>query len=451
MLRILVTICLGSVFVGSSTNVVRGQAAAIHQEVAAKAETLAKTLEEYSDLLASIKDETTGKAAFPKIQALKKRMETIPQGKSPSESESEAIKAQFSPRIEEALERLSYETARISSDKALASIAEELGIPQGLPAPSPRVSRKKNDKIVIDPVPVKVRSLEHDDDDSKGWDLDFSPDGKWLVTLARFEAVRIWDVKTGKLSKSHEVQTHQVSFLRDSKTLAVRVNGVELIDLESGRVLHELTRKTKENPVLSNNLSQLADGNIVCTGFNGISIWKMPGAELKSFWPVENLGFASCIATSSDGSRLATNEGLLWDLTIGKPVGPERKLVGWGGHRAVAFSPDSKTVAYIDRSHLILCDASDGKQRHKIAFPEFAMLQTVAYAPNGKVLAVGGSGILQFCDPEDGTLIQKIPVPSKAVSSLAFSPNNQQFAAWTGKTVDIWDCSGVAKLETARK
>ena len=74
-----------------------------------------------------------------------------------------------------------------------------------------------------------------------------------------------------------------------------------------------------------------------------------------------------------------------------------------------------------------------------------------ALSPNGKLLAftAAGSGLIQILDASNNALLYNIPRPSNAITWMAFSPDNSQFAI-TGlnRQVEIFDAANGEKLFT---
>jgi WD40 repeat protein/tRNA A-37 threonylcarbamoyl transferase component Bud32 len=195
-----------------------------------------------------------------------------------------------------------------------------------------------------------------------------SPDGKVLVTAGYLKA-QFWDTATGNplgppLPLPPEQQTVRVAFCPDSKTV-ITVG-------ESGALRWEVSRA------------------------------KQVGKPLLRPWPVGDGVFD--VAFSSDGKLLATahsRSAQLWDATSGKPVGPS--LPHPRHVFAVAFSPDSKTVATAcGDGRARLWEVGSGKLRGKPLEQPSACVR-VLFSPDGRTLLTSDSpGVLRFWDVARG-------------------------------------------------
>src|SRR5262249_8394309 len=189
------------------------------------------------------------------------------------------------------------------------------------------------------------------------------------------------------------------------------------------------------------------------------------------------------VALAADGKKMVTTNPwgetpctLLWDLTADPPRVTHRL---WAAV-AVAFSPDSQTVALTGGNKLALVDVATGKE--KLAHPIIAgLLRCVAFSPDGQILACGcddqtvrlwnpvtgqersyahGSRVFSVAFSPDGTMLASggegelvklwdvtwkpdaasLPHPD-TVTALAFSPDGRTLATGCANTVRLWDLS----------
>ncbi|HEV2022839.1 MAG TPA: WD40 repeat domain-containing protein [Terriglobales bacterium] len=116
--------------------------------------------------------------------------------------------------------------------------------------------------------------------------------------------------------------------------------------------------------------------------------------------------------------------------------------------RAVAFSPDGKTVATTAGRAFQLWDAATGKLKIKVDFssstnPEAhkRAIQAITYSPDGKTIATGGEDYtIKLWDAETGKFRATIEGHEDQVRSIAFSPDGTMLASGSyDTTMKLWD------------
>ena len=238
----------------------------------------------------------------------------------------------------------------------------------------------------------------------------FTPDGKSIIAKTGFDQMlHQWDVAKGQETRKFGEadfmeERHgslRMAFSADGKTFLAGV-------FHKSRVMHYERETGKELPFLN--------------GPEG-------GFEVVAFAP--------------DGKHSVWNGRqvtVLWDLAAGKRMHTFQDP--WWPHTvsAIAFSPDSKTIAarYRDQS-LAVWDVASGKRiRHLGLLTHQATLSTeallgghalsnLAFSPNGKHLAAGTAGnkVRQW-DLETGQEIGQIAGPRGAVLSLGLSADGKR-------------------------
>jgi WD40 repeat protein len=122
--------------------------------------------------------------------------------------------------------------------------------------------------------------------------------------------------------------------------------------------------------------------------------------------------------------------------------------------RIATLSPDSKTIAMMGRTGVVLLDSRTGKEIKRFDYPDFAKSTGLAYSPNGKIIAVTGVKGVQLLDAESGEILGKLDVNVRDVAtSLSFSTDSKRIAVGNDpfnpkRNVTVWDADGFKKLHT---
>jgi RNA polymerase sigma factor (sigma-70 family) len=130
------------------------------------------------------------------------------------------------------------------------------------------------------------------------------------------------------------------------------------------------------------------------------------------------------VSKSSQGERTTA----VWDLATGRL---RYQLPGhWGDNRAVAISPDGKTLAVGMDNVITLHDLASGRELRKSTSP-IGETSGLAFAPDGKTLASGhtkGEAVLLW-DVARGEVRARLAATENNSRLLAFSPDGKLLAA----------------------
>jgi WD40 repeat protein len=227
--------------------------------------------------------------------------------------------------------------------------------------------------------------------------MEFTPDGRLLLTVGDDGTARIWEAASGR-----EVQKlqHPVHFVRDARfrpdgrrAAVCAANGeTRILDVRTGEILRVLEGGASpiERVAWSPNGDRLA-----AIGRDGSTrVWDADSGSLRRTWNGQH-GPTMYASFSPDGRRLLTagsNGGAcLWDVESGEPrftieadAGPMKEA---------AFSPDGARIATIGADQTLrIADAASGKIL-KTRLSHQAKLSQLLFSPDGSRFASAGDAI----------------------------------------------------------
>jgi WD40 repeat protein len=170
-------------------------------------------------------------------------------------------------------------------------------------------------------------------------------------------------------------------------------------------------------------LWSLSDGRCV-VGFSGTS-------------SATALAFAPSGALLAIGHEDGTTE--LLEPTTGATVGELRGDPL--GVRAVAFSPDGRTLAIARGARVELWDAATRRERARTANEHEGRVNAVEFSPRGDLLASGSDDrSVRLWNPATGAELGRMTEHGNGVTGVAFSPDGTSLAAQVrGDSCSLWD------------
>ncbi|MGR6920440.1 WD40 repeat domain-containing protein [[Actinomadura] parvosata] len=284
--------------------------------------------------------------------------------------------------------------------------------------------------------------------------LEFSPDGRTLVTGDFRGVVRQWDAAThrprgpamGRPDHGPELASivQRVVFTRDGRTLAVaRGRAVRLWDAATSRPLGgPIARQSK--PLMDIAFSPDARTLATVALDTGARLWDVASGKRTAVFKDSIYGFYS-IAFSPDGTRIATGgrsgRTVLWDTASRQQVIALQDNVM--SVRRVAFSADGKLLAVASDDGVVRL--ADPQVHLQIGRP-VAAENAVALSPDGRILAAGGPG---RNDPAvhlyDAATQRPLGPPLRApgargaVIRIAFAPGGRTLLTSAMDGLRVWD------------
>ena len=237
--------------------------------------------------------------------------------------------------------------------------------------------------------------------------LDLSRDGKTLVSAGTDGIIRIWNIRTGQITRTltgHTNAIYRAVFSPNEKLIASssRDQTARIWDFETGRELYKLTgfKCSVKSVAFSSNGEMLAG-----VGNDGIlKVWSVKtGQELKSLVHTDSPDTDNSVysvAFSRDGRKIYAGNGdgtiSEWDVKGGKETNV------WKAHKetiiALAFSPDYRLLASdgYNEANVKLWDVKTRRELRSFGGKTDEKLleqsHTVAVSPNGKMITASVTG-----------------------------------------------------------
>jgi RNA polymerase sigma factor (sigma-70 family) len=282
----------------------------------------------------------------------------------------------------------------------------------------------------------------------------FSRDGKTLASASDDQTARLWDTATGQERRvfSEPDGVAAVALSPEGRFLATQTRqSVRLWDLDTGRVVRRLGDEGSSR----RNLAFSPDGRLL---ISGCTLWEV--ATGKNVCQVEGVRVGTCSAFAPDGKTVAVGSSdsvvSLHDVTTGQELSPVSAPGNRGHVYAVAFAPDSKTLATTRAGRMQLWEPATGKEIRCFPLPD-SQAGVLAFSPDGNLLATEGpNGTVAVCEAATGRELHRLPghpaagppQPNKRVLwALAFSPNGKTLASGgVDHAVRLWDVADGEQL-----
>ncbi len=291
---------------------------------------------------------------------------------------------------------------------------------------------------------TKVARLEHA---AIVWNVNFSPDGRWLVSTHGDGAILLWDVAERVLVANfneHSGPVRTVAYSPDGKRLASAGEDDSIILWNPETRRKEATLVGHGTRVTAVAFSPDGKWMASCDQDALIILWDID--QRKLIWghtQTDEIGINTtcyCIAFSPDGRYLATSNTVLESET-GRVVA--RFLEGSTVY-GVAFSPDGRRLARLSyRGYISLLNTADWQEAYRQEV-RGTQLINVSYSPDSRRLVTGESeGNIRLWETEPLRQVGVIGRHSARVKSVAFSPDGRHLAsAGDDQTIALWDVDG---------
>lgn len=267
--------------------------------------------------------------------------------------------------------------------------------------------------------------------------LKFSPDSRILMTNNR-----LWDMTKGQLVKDLQISDRDrfsaLEFSPDNTMIASisrdgRIQVRQILNLENSTSLFGYMN-------MAHRVVFSPDETLLATGDDwSIQIWRVSdGALLRNIdhgTGVDELEF------SPDGKILASGnllDGLrLWDAGSGTLLKSLKSDDYLDSIKGLAFSSDGTLLAASGVSRGVqIWNVSSGQLMSTL---DSTYAEKLVFSPDGKLLAVSGYQTIQIWQLSTNALIQTLKRNSYTISSMRFSPDGNDLLVTGDLNTVLWD------------
>jgi WD40 repeat protein len=277
----------------------------------------------------------------------------------------------------------------------------------------------------------------------------FSPNGQRIVTASWDKTARIWDSESGaqlNVLKGHEDVVVGAAFNYDGKYVITASSDktVRVWETETGATFAVL--RGHENEIVAAGLSP--DGTLIVTASTDKTarLWSInqitESLVFKNRYPLNSATF------SPDGKRIVaasyrdTSHTEVWDLENRRIVEVEIS----GG--TAAFSPDGRYILGPSRgSSATIWDAQTGEPIVIFKGHESEVFAAAFSRDGRRVITGSNDGTARIWDAETGRSIGILSGHEEPVRSVAFSPNGKRLVTTSlDHTARVWDADNFRTL-----
>lgn len=282
--------------------------------------------------------------------------------------------------------------------------------------------------------------------------VEFSADGRWLVSASADQTAQVWDLTSGeRLTQplKHEAAVLHASFSPDSsRVVTASADGTaRLWETSTGQPIGPPW--THRGRVLRARFNAKGDRVVTASADGTARIWNALTGEAVTP-PIEHQSAVIDAVFSPDGRRLATassgDYGRVWDAATGQAITPA--LPHAGPLTSVAFAPDGTRVVTASQDGTArLWDAATGTALASPLKHNGPVSRAIFSPEGGRVVTAGLDNTARLWDAFTGESIDSPWLHYQAVAQVEFSPDARRAVSISGALAQVWDAhSGIPAL-----
>lgn len=265
-------------------------------------------------------------------------------------------------------------------------------------------------------------------------DVQFSPDGKWIVSISEDDSLKIWEAETGRLLHNllaHEADISSVQFSPNGKWIltASYDKTAKVWDVNTGKLIHILSGHTN---YLSSAQFSLDNSRIITTSMNRYH-------QIMTDKLFANFDSTKTLIDNNEINKIKKHSGIkIWNSFSGECL---FDLLGHTDYvNSAQFSPDGKwivTASYDNTSKI--WDALTGK--HRFDLKHNGVVESAQFSSNSKwIITASRDHNTKIWETKSGKKLHTLTGHTNSVRSARFSTNGK-YIITTGddnKTI-IWE------------
>jgi WD40 repeat protein len=266
------------------------------------------------------------------------------------------------------------------------------------------------------------------------------PDGVHVLSSARDQCVRLWEIESGKLVRRYTVpgcsDMWGIRFLKKGKEFlaASSSNDVFRFEVETGKVLQRYSHSGT-----AYRLAVLPDEKsfVGTDGKNTAVLWETAtGKKLRTFSGHTKDVYTAIVVNGGKTLITGSEDKSIkqWNIETGECLKTITDKPAYGDVFTLAVSPDKKRFAMVcDGGHARVFDSTTLKEIWKTKLGEEG--EVVVWAPDDSLIAsTSDDGNLYLFHPKTGKVVKKIKTVQKSHTPITFT-NDSKFIISGGDSI----------------